>query len=263
VNGTSTVETWTGTLYPDSTTDYQFTNSFIAPVSSFVLCAYTDATNESYRDNDTTCSTITMTPAPNDAGVTSFVFPSMDTVYQNQGFTVTVDIKNYGSNTLTSIPVEFQIGNNASITDTWTGSLVSDATTQFTFTNTFTPPLGSFNACARTRLTNDGDSTNDETCKQLIGLMGIEDLMQNGFELGQNIPNPTAGTTQINYQTPVNGELLFQVFNSQGQLVYLEKLKKPAGSHALTIDCTNLSAGVYYYSMEMNSYRKLKKMVVR
>jgi hypothetical protein len=47
--------TWTGTLLPDSTVDYTFTQTYPGPSVDYELCAYTKITGDPYKGNDTTC----------------------------------------------------------------------------------------------------------------------------------------------------------------------------------------------------------------
>ena len=47
-----------------------------------------------------------------------------------------------------------------------------------------------------------------------------------------------------------------------GQVLYKESLQAEAGSNEWTVDVTALSAGIYYYSMEYQGQRIVKKMQI-
>ena len=108
-------------------------------------------------------------PQPFDVKMVSILQPASQQAANSQA-TVQVQLRNVGINTLTSIPVTYQVGANTPVTQTWTGSLASNASTNFTFTTQFAAPTGAFTVCAWTSLPNDGDLTNDSACKNSIGI---------------------------------------------------------------------------------------------
>lgn len=107
-------------------------------------------------------------PQPLDAGVSAITAPGASSGAGNN-LSVTVDIKNYGLNTLTSIPVSYN-GGAGVVTETWTGSIAPSAIATYTFTAPFTVPTGSYSFCAWTGLAGDGDNTNDTLCKTSVGV---------------------------------------------------------------------------------------------
>ena len=60
INGAAPVtETWTGTLFPQTSTIFTFTTTFNAPTGQYDVCAWTDLPNEQAPLNDTTCKSVT------------------------------------------------------------------------------------------------------------------------------------------------------------------------------------------------------------
>ncbi|MBN2790595.1 MAG: DUF3494 domain-containing protein [Candidatus Delongbacteria bacterium] len=84
----------------------------------------------------------------------------------------------------------------------------------------------------------------------------------NGFELLQNYPNPFNPTTTINFSLKSEGIAELNVYNYTGELVSsLVNGKMDAGYHSVDFDATNLSAGVYYYTLKANDMIMTNKMV--
>lgn len=80
---------------------------------------------------------ITPNPIANDAGISKIINPANYTS-QGSNVSVTVELKNYGSSTLTQIPVNYRIDNGTPINQIWTGALTPGSTAQFTFTTSYT-----------------------------------------------------------------------------------------------------------------------------
>lgn len=89
-----------------------------------------------------------------------------------------------------------------------------------------------------------------------------ESLNQNGFYLGQNIPNPANYSTEIPFYLPRAGQVSFVMSNLLGQPVYEEHSQKPSGIGAIQLDLADLSKGVYYYWMVYEGNRISKKMII-
>jgi len=250
-------ETWTGTLLPDSSKNYTFTASYTALNSIYKLCAWTSLTNDIYSVNDSTCKNVGVISAPNDVGFISIIEP--DSITPISILTVKATIKNFGTNTITSIPVEYKYGNNT-VKETWTGTILPDSTKDYTFSTTYMSPIGSYILCARTKLVGDADSTNDKSCKNIS--IGINENAIDNFKLLQNVPNPTKGITNIVYIIPNAGKTKFELINLLGEIVYSQENKANAGKNQIEINVRNLPSGMYYYSLKYKGKTLSKKMII-
>jgi len=83
------------------------------------------------------------------------------------------------------------------------------------------------------------------------------------YRLHQNYPNPFNPTTTIRYELPKAGQVEIAVFNILGKkTVTLVDEFKPAGSHQVTWDASNVSTGVYFYRIKSRDFNKVKKLLL-
>ena len=82
--------------------------------------------------------------------------------------------------------------------------------------------------------------------------------------LSQNIPNPTNGTTTINYEVYIGGSVEIRIYNSMGQL--LKSLPQGViqpGVYQTKINISSFPMGLYQYSLLINGEQAdVKKMIV-
>jgi PKD repeat protein len=132
-------------------------------------------------------------PAPNDAGVTGFINPSIPTCSFND--TVTVTIKNYGSDTLTSASVNWSLNNVNQTAAFWTGSLAPGQSTNV-FVGTATYVAGD-NLASWTTNPNGvieplANSVNDSSF-----LLGLSTGLSGLYTIGGTTPDFTDVTSAI------------------------------------------------------------------
>jgi hypothetical protein len=105
----------------------------------------------------------TATAVTTDAGLLS-VMPLSPPVVVSESLDVTVTIRNYGLNPLTTTPVFYTLGGADTTTETWTGSLLIHETEDFTFTTKFIPAdTGQQTLYVGTKLPGDMNPANDTT----------------------------------------------------------------------------------------------------
>lgn len=93
--------------------------------------------------------------------------------------------------------------------------------------------------------------------------MSAQDFESNGYKLSQNAPNPSNGATNISYEMPSNGEVVFTVTDLSGKVVSIENVgNRNAGKHTYQLNTENLNAGVYFYTMTSNGNKLTKRMIV-
>ena len=256
-------ETFPGPLTTGNTSNYTFATKYFVNPGNYVICAATALNGDSHYQNDSSCESVTVNPAANDVGITAITSPS-GIIGTGSTVTVTVTIKNFGTNPQDSIPVYYKRGSMPPVSATWTGNTLNNPgdSVSYTFATTFVAPIGSsINLCAWTALASDTYAPNNEVCQSYI--LGInDDLNMNDLWLGQNIPNPSNGLSVIEYNLPQDGEADFKVIDLLGQLIYSKQITGTAGKHKLELNIKDLSNGVYYYSIEYKGKRLVKKMLI-
>tara|TARA_B100001250_G_scaffold369843_2_gene353590 strand:- start:1067 stop:3352 length:2286 start_codon:yes stop_codon:yes gene_type:complete len=90
-----------------------------------------------------------------------------------------------------------------------------------------------------------------------------EDLTPKDFSLSQNYPNPFNPITQIHYEMQSAGQVNMELYDIRGAKVRtLINENKPEGSYQFTFDGSQLSSGVYFYSMTASRITKTRKLVL-
>ncbi|MBN2009212.1 endo-1,4-beta-xylanase [candidate division KSB1 bacterium] len=83
------------------------------------------------------------------------------------------------------------------------------------------------------------------------------------FALDQNYPNPFNPVTNIKFTLPEEHEINLVVYDIMGKVVkQLVSGRYPAGSYNVAFDASNLSSGVYLYSLTAGDFLSVKKLTV-
>lgn len=96
-------------------------------------------------------------------------------------------------------------------------------------------------------------------------IVSVDDIESsvNGFNLGQNHPNPFKQSTTINYQLPDDGFVSLKVYNVIGsEVACLVNSNKTRGSHTIQFNSNDLNSGVYFYTLRFGDQVKSNKMFV-
>ena len=267
VNG-ATVNTglWTGALAPDSTTTYTF-GPLPSPLFAYTLCAFTDVSGDINTYNNTTCDTYDVLPPNYDLAVTEIISPLNPTIHGDSA-TVTVQVENRGLNSFQSFDIQYAVAGNIIATETWTDSLnpfVPGDTLYYTFTQKYKHDyIGFYYLCSKTLVSGDGYPWNDEKCTILEELYTeVTETDLEGFNMGQNIPNPALDMTVIPFNLPSYGTYRFVLLNYLGQPVFTQERTVNAGLHQIELDADAFTPGAYFYSLEFEGRRLVRKMIVQ
>ncbi|HVN48967.1 MAG TPA: S8 family serine peptidase, partial [Bacteroidota bacterium] len=83
------------------------------------------------------------------------------------------------------------------------------------------------------------------------------------FALEQNYPNPFNPSTKINYQLAAKTQVSLKVYDVLGrEVATLIDREQPAGQYQTQWDAKQYSSGIYFITMQTNSYSKTIKMVL-
>ncbi|PIS27307.1 MAG: hypothetical protein COT43_11180 [Candidatus Marinimicrobia bacterium CG08_land_8_20_14_0_20_45_22] len=90
-----------------------------------------------------------------------------------------------------------------------------------------------------------------------------EVVIPTDYALSQNYPNPFNPTTNIALSLPKAAKVSLVVFNLIGQEVAtIHKGYLPAGHYKFNFNASNLASGIYFYRVEANNFKSLKKMTI-
>jgi hypothetical protein len=91
----------------------------------------------------------------------------------------------------------------------------------------------------------------------------LAEVEQDGFELGQNYPNPFSNTTSINFKISDQGHAGLKIYSIDGrEVAILVNEQMRPGSYEVMWDATNYPVGVYFYKLEAGSCAESRKMVL-
>src|SRR5690606_38553959 len=76
--------------------------------------------------------------------------------------------------------------------------------------------------------------------------LGVNENVANA-ELGQNVPNPFNGTSQITYSLDNSSDVTFEITDVTGKVVKrVYEGVKGAGEYTIMLDANEFSQGIYY-----------------
>jgi hypothetical protein len=106
-----------------------------------------------------------------------------------------------------------------------------------------------------------------DTCLTGCTVVGVAQNNNNQipetYALRQNYPNPFNPSTKISYLLPKASDVKIVVFDILGrEVATLVNEFKPAGTHTVEFNASNLASGVYLYRIEAGDFRDTKKMLL-
>jgi hypothetical protein len=232
--------TWTGAaLNLGDEVIYTFTTPFNVPIgTSFAFSSFTTLANDAYSPNNKTSKSVLICNVTAPTSIVGTANPD----FGQTGVQYTADsVPNATSYNWTYTGTNYTINGNG--TRFITIDFASNATT------------GQLSVTASSAI-----CTSDPTNFSIT--VGVNEIDGSNFWLGQNMPNPTTGLTNIAYSLPSAGEIRFNIVNLYGQSVYTFRNVMESGRHLIDLNVNDLSAGVYYYTIEFKGKRLVKKMVV-
>ena len=95
---------------------------------------------------------------------------------------------------------------------------------------------------------------------------GVEDhsyFNPDKIQLEQNYPNPFNPSTTIKFTIPESGNTIVKVYNTVGSEIttLINEVKQP-GTYEVDFNAAGLSSGAYFYSIETDDFREVKKMIL-
>jgi hypothetical protein len=83
------------------------------------------------------------------------------------------------------------------------------------------------------------------------------------YSLEQNYPNPFNPSTVIKYQVPTTGKVMLKIYDLLGkEITTLVNENQNAGYYSVPFDASNLSSGIYFYTLTSGEFSSTKKMTL-
>lgn len=92
---------------------------------------------------------------------------------------------------------------------------------------------------------------------------GVPVVDGNDLLLDQNYPNPFTGRTTVPFTLPTPSTVRFFIVDAMGHIVNSFERFYEEGFQTIEIDMDGYSSGIYYYGIEVNGERRMKKMIMR
>ena len=82
------------------------------------------------------------------------------------------------------------------------------------------------------------------------------------FDLAQNYPNPFNPSTSINFDLPADGNVSLKLYDMTGrEVMILVNEVRSAGYYSVNFNASNMSSGVYFYTLSAENFTATKKMM--
>jgi hypothetical protein len=94
--------------------------------------------------------------------------------------------------------------------------------------------------------------------------ISVDELANNNVSIGHCYPNPFSNKTTVGYNLKNSGEVSYSVVDLSGKsIVEVNEGVVAAGGHEITIDRSNMSAGMYYLNMNIAGENVTRKLIVK
>lgn len=98
---------------------------------------------------------------------------------------------------------------------------------------------------------------------QTVGIQNTFEENPEIFKLYNNYPNPFNPKTTISYQIPKQTSVSLRIFNSLGkEVTTLVNAEQNPGTYLLNFDGSNISSGIYFYTLQTEEFTQTKSMVL-
>lgn len=79
--------------------------------------------------------------------------------------------------------------------------------------------------------------------------VGVDNLSKYDFDIISTTPNPTANTTRVAFMSNNNDNYAYKLVNNLGEVILNKRIKATNGINYIQVDASNLSNGVYMFSL--------------
>ncbi|TRZ66508.1 T9SS C-terminal target domain-containing protein [bacterium] len=97
----------------------------------------------------------------------------------------------------------------------------------------------------------------------IVGIGNTNTITPSEYALNQNYPNPFNPTTTINYSIPKASFVTLKVYDVLGhEVMTVVNEYQQANNYSHTVNFSNLSSGLYYYTLKADGFTTTKKLML-
>ena len=261
-------------LYPGDTIVHPMSRPFIVPaVSKDQPYYFFELRTELACDADNTNDAINIVgqvEIPDSIDIQVLEITTTDQALGKTKLAPTVRVANIGNLEAENIVLHVAVVNDSNRVVESISEMIShlaiNETRNHAFTMTYKVPdyTGKYTLRAYVEA-NSGDTiqSNDTLSKEFAcyrDSVGIREVTELDWSLGQNIPNPASEVTAIPFTLPQAGQVRLSIMSANGQVICRQEIQGEAGSNRLELNTGNWAGGLYYYTMEYRGQRITRKM---
>jgi len=177
---------------------------------------------------------------------------------------IVVTIQNYGSTTVTSVPVSYSVDGGTVISETYTGSIAAGASDTYTFTVPANlTGIGVHRISTRTDLPGDEFTANDVYNENVVSgtPLGVNDLSIAGAEL--IVISKDNKNFDITLYSDYSKNLRLEVYDISGKLLAINTLLNEGNKYFYRLDMSYVASGVYIVNLGNDDITKSTKIIVK
>ena len=226
-----------------------------------IIQAYVRIANDNDSTNDTTNRVV---------GQTIDLMPTKVQVQENESDSckVRIKVRNIGNSMFYRALNAEVVLNGTRLRQRFTHDLNPGVEYTLPFSGTVpkSPTRTYVGSCRLISPPDDGNAENNET--SVVEVLNYFDTTSaplvdtmNVIRLEQNYPNPYNEQTNIEFYLPASSNVTFFVVDGMGRVVHRDTKYYPQGANAILFNDNRLGAGTFYYGIEVEGCRLMRKMV--
>jgi hypothetical protein len=108
-----------------------------------------------------------------------------------------------------------------------------------------------------------GNSRITSSLNTATSVSPVSNQIPDRYSLKQNFPNPFNPSTKINFDIKNSSFASLKIFDSMGREVEtLVNENLSAGSYSVEFNASNITSGIYFYTLNTDAFTETKKMVL-
>lgn len=161
-------------------------------------------------------------------------------------------LHNKGNTVLRDLPVDIDFQGTITLREIAQGPIMPSSKYNLVFNTGIQDVQAIRYVCAAIDLENDAVPDDNRVCREF----------DNSFLVFPGYPNPTTGIVNIEWISPVSGEVRITVMDAVGRQIRGSELKSAQGFNQVDADLTNLQPGVYYLHIDLGNSKSTQKILV-